>query len=107
MDGPLPGGGQTLIRSRQQGLWVGDDRRIDRRSARGDSRFVGQAVPDMVALVGGPEEVVVDLPGDVTLQAADDPGLGFALFDAPLDVELGGRVGAEAGRGRASFAGAD
>ena len=68
-----------------------------RRSAHGDSRFVGQAVPEMVASVSGPEEVVVDLAGDVTLQAADDLGLGLAFFEASFDVDLGGLMGAEAG----------
>ena len=84
-------GGQALIRSRSaSGVWFGDDRQIDNRSARGDSRIVGQAVPEVTASVCGPKEVVVDLPGDVTLQAADDLGLGLAFFEATFDVDLGG-----------------
>ena len=79
------GGGQALIGSRSAARYCsGDGRLIDSRSARCDSRLVGQAVPEMVASVGGPEEVVVDLPGDVTLQAANDLALGLAFFEAPL-----------------------
>lgn len=78
-------------------MLLGDGRRVVRRSARGDSRIVGQAVPERLALGGGPEEVVVDLAGHVALQAADDLGLGLAFFEAPFDVDLGGLVGAEAG----------
>ena len=51
----------------------------------------------MGALAGGRAEVGVDLPGDVTLQAADDLGLGFPFFGAPFDVGAGGRVGAHPG----------
>jgi hypothetical protein len=51
----------------------------------------------MVALGSGGEEVVVDLAGDVTLQASDDLCLGLAFFEASFDVDLGGLVGAEAG----------
>src|SRR6266536_3394862 len=49
------------------------------------------------ALAGGRAEVGVDLAGDVTLQAADDLGLGFPFSRAPLDVGAGGRVGAHPG----------
>jgi hypothetical protein len=97
MDGPLRLGGQTLIKSRQQRVLLGDGRRVDNRSARGDSRLVGQAVPEMVVSVGGGEEVVVDLAGDVTLQAADDFGLGLAFFRPAFDVVLSGLMRAEAG----------
>lgn len=61
----------------------------------GDSRFVGQAVPEKGALGGSPEEVVVDLAGHVALQAAHDLGLGLAFFEASFDVDLGGLVVAE------------
>ena len=40
---------------------------------------------------------MVDLPGDITLQAADDLGLGFAFLETAFDVDLGGQVRAEAG----------
>jgi hypothetical protein len=58
---------------------------------------VSQAVPEVVASVGGPEEVVVGLLGDVTPQAADDLGLGRTFFEAALQIGLGGLVRADAG----------
>ena len=39
----------------------------------------------------------VDLPGDVSLQAADDLGLGLPFAGAALDVGAGGRVRAHTG----------
>jgi hypothetical protein len=57
---------------------------------------VGQTVPEEGALVRRPEEVVVDLSSDVTLQTADDLGLGLAFFEASFDVGLGGYVVAQA-----------
>jgi len=78
-------------------MLLGDGRLVVRRSAHGDSRILGQTVPEMVALGSGGEEVVVDLAGDVTLQASDDLCLGLAFFEASFDVDLGGLVGAEAG----------
>jgi hypothetical protein len=63
----------------------------------GGSRFVGQAVPERGASVGGRVEVRVDLPGDVTLQTADDLHLGLALRESPFDVDAGAGVGAHAG----------
>src|SRR6266550_8423655 len=42
-------------------------------------------------------EQVVDLAGDVALEAADDLELGMALGGAPSDVVLGGLVDAQAG----------
>ena len=69
-------GGQALIKSRVSwAVVLGDGRRIVSKSARGDSRFVGQTVPERCALVAEGAEVVVDLAGDVALQAADDFGL--------------------------------
>lgn len=47
--------------------------------------------------MGGGEEVVVGLPGDVTLQAADDLGLGLGFLEAPLEVGLGGLMRPETG----------
>ena len=46
----------------------------------------------MRALAAGRAQVRVDLAGDVTLQAADDLGLGLSFFGAAFDVGAGGRV---------------
>jgi len=58
---------------------------------------MSQTVPEKGALVGGADEVVVDLAGDVTLQAADDLWFCFAFFKASFDVGLGWQVVAQAG----------
>ena len=50
------------------------------------SRISGQAVPELWALAAGRAEVGIDLPGDITLQAADDLGLGFPFRRAALGV---------------------
>ena len=90
MDGPLRGG-QTLIRSRPAGgVLLGDGRRIDRRSAIGDSRFMSQTVPEKGALVGGADEVVVDLAGDITLQAANDEPNAKLAFRTTLRLDAEG-----------------
>ena len=95
MDGPLREG--RLLLGLAQQVLLGDGRRVDRRSALGDSRFVGQTVPEKGASVRRPEEVVVDLPGDVTLQAAHDLWFSFAFFEASFDVGLGRQVVAHSG----------
>ena len=51
----------------------------------------------MRALAAGRAQVRVDLAGDVTLQAADDLGLGLSFFGAAFDVGAGGRVRAHRG----------
>jgi hypothetical protein len=43
-------------------------------------------------VAGGCAQVVVNLTGDVTLEAADDFFLGQAFFSASLDVGAGGGV---------------
>ena len=60
------------------------------------SRLAGQAAPGATASAAG-AQVVVDLAGDVTLQAADDLLLGEPFLGAPLDVGAGGGVGAHPG----------
>ena len=75
---PPPGGPDRRVYSTVVIFWsglaqqvlLGDRRRVDRRSALGDSRIVGQTVPEKGASVRRPEEVAVDLAGDLTLQAA-------------------------------------
>jgi hypothetical protein len=61
------------------------------------SRILGQAVPGVCGSVGSRAQVGVDLAGDVTLQAADDLGLGLSFFGAPFDVGAGGHVRAHPG----------
>jgi hypothetical protein len=58
---------------------------------------VGQAVPEMAASVGGRSEVAVVLPGDVTLQTADDLHLREPFFGTPVDIDAGAGVRAHAG----------
>ena len=66
------------------------------RQVRG-SRIPGQAVPRVCGSVAGGVQVRIDLTGDVTLQAADDLGLGLSFFGAAFDVGAGGRVRAHPG----------
>ena len=58
---------------------------------------MSQTVPEKGALVGGADEVVVDLAGDITLQAANDLWFCFAFLEATFDVGLGWQVVAQAG----------
>jgi hypothetical protein len=72
------------------------DESFEGQQVRG-SRLSGQAVPGgLRALAAGRAEVGVDLAGDVTLQAADDLGLGFAFSRAALG--LGAGAGSEPSR---------
>src|SRR5436305_4590667 len=90
-----PGGGQALIRSRGQQPEMGPGRPADRSKAStgGGSRFAGQAAPGAGASAAS-AQVVVDLAGDVALQAADDLFLGEPFLGAAGDVGAGGGVGA-------------
>ena len=77
---------------------AGDGRRIVRRPAGSRQPNIGSGRPrGLWASAGGRAQVGVDLAGDVTLQAADDLGLGLSFFGAALDVGAGGRVRAHAG----------
>src|SRR5580700_8448721 len=56
------------------------ERPADRSQAsRCGSRILGQAAPGRVTSARGRAEAGVDLPGDVTFQAADDLGLGLSF----------------------------
>src|SRR5258708_4702944 len=69
------------------------ERPADRSQAsRCGSRILGQAAPGRVTSARRRAEAGVDLPGDVTLQAADDLRLGLSFFGAAFDVGAGGRV---------------
>src|SRR4249919_2283966 len=86
-------GGQALMRSRAAGggEGPGTGRRIVRRPARRQPIRGSGPSPGFVSVAGG-AQVRVDLAGDVTLEAADDLGLGLAFFGAAFDVVAGRRV---------------
>lgn len=93
---PLRFRGQALIGSRASGSgWWGaaDSSFVGQQVAAADS---GQAAPDGGSGDGG-AQVREGLAGDVTLQAAHDLLLGFALDGPPFDVGPGGGMGAHAG----------
>ena len=75
------------VASRSMG--PGDGRRIVRRPARMRQPISGSGRPRSWWLADGCAEVVVDLAGDVTLEAADDFLLRQAFFATPLDVGAG------------------
>ena len=87
-EGPLLVGGQALIRSQGQQL----ERRPGAAggSIEGQHRWrqpiSGPGRPGSSEGSAAGAQVVVDLAGDVTLQAADDLLLGQAFFGAPVDV---------------------
>src|SRR6266566_5636174 len=73
-----------------------DGRRIDRRPAPVAAAESRARPPRELGSAAG-AQVVVDLAGDVPLQAADDLLLGQAFPGAPLDAGAGGGAGAHPG----------
>src|SRR5579871_5697434 len=87
-EGPLLSEGRLLSgHGVQRSAGGGPGRPADRSKAStgGGSRFAGQAAPGAGGVSRG-AQVVVDLAGDVPLQAADDLLLSQAFRGAPLDV---------------------
>ena len=69
---------------------------IVRRPAGAAAEYRVRPSPGYLASGRG-AQLRIDLAGNVTLQAADDLGLGFSFCGAAFDISARGRVGAHAG----------
>ena len=89
-----PGGGQqALMRSRgQRAGWLSRGRPTNRSKASTDAAAEYRVRPPPGQVSARGAEVGAGLAGDVSLEAADDLGLGFPFFGAAFDVGAGGRV---------------
>src|ERR1700722_12186823 len=98
-EGPLLSEGTLLSGHKVQRSWrwARGGRRIVRRPAPVAAAESRARPPREEGASAASAQVVVDLAGDVTLQAADDLFLGQPLLGPPFDVGAGGGVGAHPG----------